>query len=150
MLWRTHQGSVVESAVALCLVNDVAGRLGARLQLIQLRAPGEFGVSELIYLYAEVVGRQWLHYIILAVVAVHESQDGLVDGAGDGKLAHRVLGDAHIREALVREHFEDSRWHFGQSGLRIVAVPEVSLAECTKGLTHIFYQIVTQCFSEIL
>ena len=72
---------------------------------------------------AEVLRSQRLDHVSGSMIAVYEAQDSFVDGACDIELSERILSNSHIREILMRKHFENSRRNFRETGFRIVSVP---------------------------
>ena len=84
------------------------------------------------------------------MIAVYEAQNGFVDRACDVEFSERILSNSHVREILVRKHFEDGRWNFRQTGFRIVSVPKVAFAEFSELSRQIRNEIIAQSSCEIL
>ena len=59
------------------------------------------------------------------MLAGHIAQDGFIDGTSQSELEVGVMPQAHIRETLMGEGFEDGRGHFRHTSLRVVAVIEM-------------------------
>ena len=59
-----------------------------------------------------------------------ETQKGFINRTRQLELKQRVVRVFHIREVLMRKHFEDSRRHAGHTRLGIVAVPKFAARPC--------------------
>ena len=84
-----------------------------------------------------MVGRQRLYGVGVVVHLGDETQDALIDGAGQREAEPRVLRKAHIGETLVREGLDDGRRHLGHSCLGVVAVVEVATRPGAVEVCHI-------------
>ena len=116
--------AVVEGAVVLAGVEDVAGRGGRGLVGILRVLPAQDGLPVL-ELDGEGLDRQRLDRVGTAVPGAQVLEDALVDGPGHREAEGRVQAVFHVGEILVREQFQEHGRDGGRPGLAVGAVPRL-------------------------
>ena len=117
--------AVVPAAVALLLVDDVAGGSGGGFEGVVGGPPGEAYVAVDGFghggegLDGERLDGDGVGAVHLGRIA----QDGLVDGAGEVELEGGVVAEAEVGEVLVAEHLEDDAGDAWHACLAVVLVP---------------------------
>ena len=111
--------AVVEGAVVLARIKDVAFGQCCRFKGVHSRFPAQFRASVPGQCRRERVHRQWLDRIMESISSAQEFQDTLIYGPAYGKSERRVQTIFHVCKILMRKQFQNHGRHGWSPGLAV-------------------------------